>query len=286
METTRCCYAAFSFDNKKEHLEQYLDNKSYIETALHSVKSRGLVNYKSNEIVGASINLTRDIELTACIYKQRLFLATIDKRTREISFNERTAALAKNNVVGVERLMQRMENAVNHHKTGAKLLGDLQIEKSWEPLIPTMDRIIEYEKELEKFPESRQQIMRNSKLYDQRIEEIISSGEKQMHPLIEQAWEEITGKDVGHVGKRNIDGPMSTLEEDRLEKHYHKDIGRDGFVDEKFAVSEELTFGAADIKERFAEVKEAARELSVPQKESISREREDEREIERTTWKY
>lgn len=234
MEKTRSNYVLFSFDEKKQSHQEYIERKRRLETILGNAEKEVQAAGLENQMVSARIELDHEKQLLVCLYKNHSFAAIMDNKSKDVYFNDNDNRLVNMRKSNFDKLELRLENAINYMiKTGTPNLVNQDVNRTWESAVPTLDKIIEFEKSLEQMPESKRNSFRQGKIYDQQIDEIIAtSGTKELHPLEEQAWEDYYGIDVGHVGMRNIERPMSSLEEDIMEKNYHRDFGADGFVDE------------------------------------------------------
>lgn len=260
MEKTRCNYATFSFDKNTQSHEQYAEKKQILEKGLSDIQ-RKAPDF-GDKMISVNALYSKEHNLTACYYKNRVFIGFQNTKTKEISFRDKTNTLAACHDRDLSRLLVRLENGIeNYNNYGKTNEMSKDVNKSWEKVRPTLDRLVSYEKELEQMPESRQQIIKNSGLYEQEIGKIIDTDQKEMNPLIEQAWEEILGIDIGAIGKRNIEAPMSTLEEDLMEKTYNRDFGSEGYVDEPWHEREHIEpVTAKPLTERIAEAKKESME--------------------------
>ena len=251
-------------DKDREMPEPVKERAKVIEAGFREIKKETKEHDYEDKTVSAITALDKGKDLTACVYKGEPFLGVRDRETRQITLERKEINLEKIRTEELERLVHELKASQVHlEETGELDARSKELAPEWEPLHPTMDKIVEYEKEVERLPESKQHILQKSGLYEQKIDDMISAGEKEMHPLTEQALEEYYGVDIGKSGKRNIEGPMSTLEQDIMEKTYHKDFESEGFVDEEWHVEEHVEpIQSVPLRERFERAKEEAREIN------------------------
>mgnify|MGYP000015630812 FL=1 len=280
MEKTRCNYATFSFDKNTQSHEQYAEKKQILEKGLSDIQ-RKAPDF-GDKMISVNALYCKEHNLTACYYKNRVFIGFQNTKTKEISFRDKTNTLAACRDRDLSKLLVRLENGIeNYSNYGKTNEMSRDVNRSWEKVHPTLDRLVGYENELEQMPESRQQIIKNSGLYEQEIGKIIDADQKELNPLIEQAWEEILGMDIGASGKRNTEAPMSTHEEDLLEKTYHRDLGSEGYVDEPWHEREHIEpVKARPLTERIAEAKKESMELKQGNEPGLMKmEQNEEREL-------
>lgn len=261
MEKTRSNYVLFSFNERTQSHQEYIERKRRLETILETAGKKASAAGLEDHMLSARIEMDSQKQLLVCLYKKHSFAAVMDNKKQEIHFHDNDNRFVNMKMVNFDRLELRLENAINYMiNTGTQSLVNKDVNRTWEPAVPTLEKLIAYENALEKLPEANRKAFQQGKAYDQRINEIIYSQEsKEMHPLEEQAWEDYLGIDIGHAGMRNMDRPMSSLEEDIMEKNYHKDFGNDGFVDEPWNQREHVEpIQNSSLKERLDEAKQEA----------------------------
>lgn len=247
-------------DKNREMPETVKKKVKVLEASFHEIKKEAKERGLENKTISAIIDMDNGKDLTACVYKGEPFLGVRDRETKQITLEMKEINLEKIRTEKLESLVDELKaSQVNLEKTRKLDMRSKELTHVWEPLYPTMDKIIAYEKEVERLPETKQRILQKSGLYEQKIDDMISAGEKKMHPLVEQALEEYYGVDINKPGKINIEGPMSTLEEDTMEKTYHKDFGPEGFVDEECVEP----IQSIPLQERFERAKEEAKGINV-----------------------
>lgn len=241
MEKTRSNYALFSFDEKTQRHEAYVERKRRLETMLDKAERKAKMEGLGDQMISARIEMDHETHLLVCIYKNRSFAAVMDSGSKEINFNENENRLVNTKMAYFDKLELRLENAVNYMvRNGEPSPVNADVNRLWEPAVPVLEKIIDFETSLEKMPDSRRQLFQNGTVYEQRIDEIIQSYENTLHPLVEQAWEDYLGMDIGASGMRNMDRSMSHLEEDILEKSFHRDFGGTGFADDPWHQKEHV----------------------------------------------
>lgn len=261
MEKTRSNYVLFSFNERTQSHQEYIERKRRLETILETAGKKASAAGLEDHMLSARIEMDSQKQLLVCLYKKHSFAAVMDNKKQEIHFHDNDNRFVNMKMVNFDRLELRLENAINYMiNTGTQSLVNKDVNRTWEPAVPILEKLIAYENALEKLPEANRKAFQQGKAYDQRINEIIYSQEsKEMHPLEEQAWEDYLGIDIGHAGMRNMDRPMSSLEEDIMEKNYHKDFGNDGFVDEPWNQREHVEpIQNSSLKERLDEAKQEA----------------------------
>ena len=236
MEKTRSNYVLFSFDEKTQRHEAYVERKRRLESMLDKAERKVKMEGLGDQMISARIEMDNETHLLVCIYKNRSFAAVMDSKSKEIHFNEDENRLVNTKLVYFDKLELRLENAVNYMvRNGEPSAVNADVNRLWEPVVAVLEKIIDFETSLEKMPDFRRQLFQNGTAYEQRTDEIIHSSEnKHLHPLVEQAWEDYLGMDIGATGMRNMDRSMSYLEEDLMEKSYHRDFGGTGYVDDSW----------------------------------------------------
>ena len=263
MEKTRSNYALFSFDGNTQRHEAYIERKRRLETMLDKAVRKAKMEDLGDQMIAARIEMDQETHLLVCIYKNRSFAAVMDSGSKEINFNENENRLVNTKMAYFDKLELRLENAVNYMvRNGEPSPVNADVNRLWEPAVPVLEKIIDFETSLEKMPDSRRQLFQNGTVYEQRIDEIIHSYENTLHPLVEQAWEDYLGVDIGASGMRNMDRSMSHLEEDILEKTFHRDFGGTGFVDDPWHQKEHVE----PLQQRFEQARNNA-----PSRQSESR---------------
>lgn len=257
--------------NDKRRKEQLQEKAKVLEAGFYEIKKEAKEFDFSNKTVSAITGLDNEKNLAACIYKGEPFLGIQDKKTHRITLERREKSLEKISVADLDGLIRELKVAqINLKETGEIGERSKELTPSWEPLYPVMDKIIAYEKKIERLPETKRNILQKSGLYDQKINDIVSAGEKEMDPLTEQAWEEFYGVDINKSGKRNIEGPMSTLEQDIMEKTYHKDFDTEGFVDEDWHIEKHIEpVKTEPLRERLERAKEEALHINSSKKKPV-----------------
>jgi len=188
----RVAYALASFDNKNQFHETYTEKKAGLEACCKKIEGQ----IKKAKLQGKTLAVTAlysdEKNITACIYKGRLFVGFQDRKTKEISLNDKTNSFVFMPASTPEKLETRMLNTIASFENNRENQMSAQLTPEWEKLAPMLDKIIDYEKEFEKLPEQRQRILEKSGVKEQAIDEIIHREEKQLHPLIEKALEDLT----------------------------------------------------------------------------------------------
>lgn len=252
-------------DKNREMPETVKKKAKILEAGFREIKKEAKERELENKTISAITAMDNGKDLTACVYKGEPFLGVRDRGTGQITLEMREINLEKIRTEELENFVNGLKaSQVNLEKTREPDTHSKELAHEWEPLYPTMDKIITYQKEVERLPETKQRILHKSGLYEQKIDDMISAGEKEMHPLVEQALEEYYGVDINKPGKINIEGPMSTLEEDTMEKTYHRDFGQEGFVDEDWHVEEHVKpVQPEPLQEKFERAMEEAKEINV-----------------------
>lgn len=232
METIkRCAYAKASYDPNSAH-DLYDEKKAGLERFCRLIAKEYRDRQLNGRTIAVSAVYSKNKHITACIYNGKLFIGFQDKKTGEISFDDDSGDFVKMAEQVLEQLELRMMNAFSAAEKERPFLMSQELEIFWEPLYPLMEQLISYEEEFKKFPKVKQVVLENSGIKDKQINDIIRHAQRELHPLIEEALEEMYGMDIGHTGKIDPYSIMSTLEEDTLEKHYDCDIGNDGRQDD------------------------------------------------------
>lgn len=270
----RCSYALASYDRQTQDHGIYLEKKRLLEQSCKNMVKQLKGSHIKEKMIAVNARYSEEKYLTACIYKGTLFVGFQDKETKQISLDDRSNAFVTMPNDSPSSLEFRIENAIADAEKNRENQMSKHLTPSWEKLAPMLDKIIEFENELKKLPESKRGIMERSGVKEQKINDIISREEKTLHPIIEDEMEKMTGMDIGAIGKRDEYSNMSYLEQDIAEKRHHKDMGEKGFVDADWHDKTHLL----PLEERFEFAKREAKETvkDTPNERSVEREETEE----------
>lgn len=179
MQTERYCCATFSFDEKENSVEEYMQGKRILEESAAKMKKEEALNGPGGEMIISAVALDRKQILTACYYKDKLFIAIADKKGENLDFHSSgdTLALLKENTS--ERLVLRFkQDILNYNSTGKHLQFFPEKENPWEKNKQILDAITEYEKKVEKLPEAKREAFYKSGEYDKYFEKILEKNSK------------------------------------------------------------------------------------------------------------
>lgn len=261
MNKERCGYAVFPEPEStgKNEMQKYQEKRAFLGKCLGEMEKEAKTHDIGEHMLSVSTMYNSQYNLTACMYRQKIFLGVQDRETKQISFMDRSRGLAQVPDISIEKLSLRMHNALQTYVN--KSLDNEMVKgmnAQWKEKLPELDKINAYETEFEKKSPVQQRIYRESGLYQQDIGQILE--ERELEPLEEDKLEYMYGADVGHPGRRDREFFTSSLEEDIAEKHYGKDLGHAGHVDSDYiSVTQRFqeAMAVAEKSRDFAETKTA-----------------------------
>jgi len=254
----RCAYAMASYDSNYVH-DLYDEKKARLEHFCRLIVKLYKDRLIKGKNIAVSASYSKKHNIAACIYKGQLFVGFQDKETGEISFDDESGEFVKMAEQTLEQLELRMINAFDAAEKNRPFLMSDQLEEYWKQLYPLMDKLLEYEQNFKDFPIVKQKVLENSGIKDVQINDLIRKMEKELHPLIEEALEEMYGIDIGKLGKEDRFSNMTQLEEYQEELHYQTDIGSSGYIN---------SVCSTPLFERFEKAKEASQNQT-PNKNQI-----------------
>ena len=179
MEKERCAYARFSFDKDTQNSEEYTDKKAELENTLHAIEKDAKILEAGQKMLSVEARFSDTHNLSICRYKDRMFVGLKDKETKKIEFEDTHNSLVKTDDLSFEQLETRMHNAmVGWANKGMEIGMVKDCNEAWEQQLPVLDEIVAFEEKFEKLTPVQQRIYTNSKLYDQKINDILERGEK------------------------------------------------------------------------------------------------------------
>ena len=178
MEKERCAYARFSFDGNTQDPNVYTDKKAELENTLHAIEKDAKTIKPGQKMLSVEAKFNGTHNLSICRYKDRMFIGLKDRRTNNIAFEDSSNSLVKTNELIFIQLETRMHNAMTAWANkGVEIEIAKRSNEAWKQQLPVLDKIVNFEKQLEDMSPVKQRIYTNSKLYDQKINEIIEDGE-------------------------------------------------------------------------------------------------------------
>ena len=181
MEKERCAYARFSFDGNTQDPNVYTDKKAELENTLHAIEKDAKTIKPGQKMLSVEAKFNDTHNLSLCRYKDRMFIGLKDKKTKNIVYEDTKNSLVDLKLDIFKQLETRMHNAMATWKEkGIENIMVKDCNRDWEQQLPVLDKIVDFEKQFEDLPPVKQRIYTNSKLYDQKINKILESGEKAM----------------------------------------------------------------------------------------------------------
>lgn len=172
MESQRSSYALFSYDKNNQDFDKYMNIKRLLEKGLSEIQKEVREKGLTNEMFTSAIRLDEKKYLTACCYKDRTFVGISEKGKNNISFDDKKNHLADMTSRQIKDMLSRMRNDVSLFEKYHQHNMFFSV-NPWKQKIPVMNKIIEYENELNNLSEKQKEIIHNSGEYDRKINEII-----------------------------------------------------------------------------------------------------------------
>lgn len=101
-----------------------------------------------------------------------------------MSLNDTSNAFVNMRQDTPKRLSERMPNAIRDVSQNRLNIMNQQVTAMWEPILPMLDKIIEFEKEFNQLPDRTQQILINKCYPDELVDNIVSNKEDNSCSLI------------------------------------------------------------------------------------------------------
>jgi len=172
---TRVAYALASFNEKQSH-ELYAKKKDSLEKCCKEIARHFSRENLNGATLAVSALYSDKMNITACIYKGRLFVGFQDRETKNIFFNDKTDSFIFMPPSAPEDLKIRMQNTIESFKNGHKNQMSKQLSSDWEKTIPLLDKLVAFEEKIKNLPEDVLHKFRERLLYDECIDVIISTG--------------------------------------------------------------------------------------------------------------
>ena len=158
----RCAYALASFDDKTQDPNKYREKQYLLEKCCENINTHINTCEKPNKTLAASANYSDEKYITACVYKQKLFVGFQNKISKEISLNDDSNCFVNSPKVSYFKLESRIKNAIDWHIRGDNLNMSERLVSEWDKLTPLLETLIDYENNFEQLPDDKKQFLISS----------------------------------------------------------------------------------------------------------------------------
>lgn len=171
----RCAYALASYDEKTQEHDTYIEKKASLEECCNNIEKHIKQHSPCSDFIAVNALYSGEKNISLCCYKNTLFIGFQDKETKQISLNDRSNAFVTMSNDAPYKLQERMINALADAEKGRPNVMSQQLKGMWEPLLPTLDKIIEFEKEFSKLPAYAKESLERRGAKEARVEKILSN---------------------------------------------------------------------------------------------------------------
>ncbi len=174
---SRCHMMYFSFEEGVQDHDRYMENKGILEKSCRELLSHLPKGKDISAVVSSAYNKKGKEHLTALFYKNKLFLGIYNSRTKEITFTDTKSHMA--DISGLEmikivkQLKNRMENTAAGIEKGHGAFIQHTCAPAWKEKLPLLEKIIQYDKDIESIAGRAADSIRSSLVYNKQIDRMI-----------------------------------------------------------------------------------------------------------------